>query len=321
MMPEEPSRSVAATATATATAPGPVLGLLAACHPLPSAAVTVLVTVLAASAGRSGVGCALVACAVLAGQLSVGWCNDAIDAHRDVAAGRSGKPVVAGAVTAGGVRAAALCALVLCVPLSLASGMAAGVVHLAGVAAAWAYNLGLKSTAWSWFPYAIGFGGLPAFVTLGLPGRPWPPWWVVAAAALLGVGAHLANVLPDIDDDLRHGVRGWPQRLGATRARLLLPVPLLAATGLLILPNGPVAGGGTGEWRAGWAAGLSGGWAAGWLGGRLGGWLVPGAVFAAVVAVSCGAAAVGRSRPRVPFLVAIGVAALDVALLLARTGS
>ncbi|WP_344746314.1 UbiA family prenyltransferase [Streptosporangium vulgare] len=208
--------------------PGPPLravrGLLLACHPGPTVAVTVLVTALAVASGRDAAGCALVAAAVLAGQLSIGWCNDAVDAARDAAAGRTGKPVASGAVGVRTVWAAALAALALCVPLSLASGPAAGAVHLTGVAAAWAYDLGLKATALSWLPYAVGFGSLPGFVTLGLPGHPWPAWWAVTAAALLGCGAHLANVLPDIPADLAGGVRGWPQRLGTARVRLLIPL-------------------------------------------------------------------------------------------------
>ena len=43
---------------------------------------------------------------------------------------------------------------------------APGSVHLVSVASGWAYNLGLKSTAWSWAPYAVAFGALPAVVSL-----------------------------------------------------------------------------------------------------------------------------------------------------------
>ena len=82
------------------------------------------------------------------------------------------------------------------------------------MAAAWAYNLGLKSTWLSPLPYALAFGLLPAFVTLGLAGHPWPRPAVTAVAALLGVGAHLLNTIPDHDADLRTGVRGLPQRIG-----------------------------------------------------------------------------------------------------------
>ncbi|KIF06238.1 membrane protein, partial [Streptomyces sp. RSD-27] len=76
------------------------------------------------------------------GQLSVGWCNDRVDLRRDRAAGRRDKPLATGGVPAGAVTAAALTALALCVPLSLAAGPAAGAAHLVGVAAAWAYNQG-----------------------------------------------------------------------------------------------------------------------------------------------------------------------------------
>lgn len=79
-----------------------------------------------------------------------------------------------GSVGGGAVWAAAFAALLLCVPLSLACGPVAGAVHLAAVAAAWAYNVKLKATVLSWLPYALGFGSLPAVVTLSMPGRPWP---------------------------------------------------------------------------------------------------------------------------------------------------
>ncbi|MGX1881545.1 UbiA family prenyltransferase [Streptomyces sp. NPDC055287] len=261
-------------------------GLLRACHLGPTVAVTVLMTALAAACGQDAAGSLLVAASVVTGQLSVGWSNDAVDAARDTAAGRRAKPVVAGTVGVTAVRGAALTALALCVPLSLAYGPLAGTVHLAGVAAAWAYNFGLKATALSWLPYAVGFAALPAFVSLGLEGQPWPPWWIVACAALLGVGAHLANVLPDIGDDLATGVRGWPQRLGPARVRLLLPVPLVAATALLAFARPGRVG------DAGAAA------------------------LAVALAVAGGSALLGRRRPRLPFLAAILIAAVDVALLL-----
>ncbi|WSI35828.1 UbiA family prenyltransferase [Streptomyces sp. NBC_01341] len=221
--------------------PGAARGLLLSCHPGPSCAVTALIAVLAVSSGLSGSRCLLVASAVLAGQLSVGWCNDAFDARRDADARRPGKPVAQGAVSRRAVWGAASAALLLCVALSLACGVAAGAAHLTGVAAAWAYNLRLKATALSWLPYAIGFAALPCLVTLSMPGGAPPAWWVVSAGALLGVAAHLGDVLPDIEDDLRAGVRGLPQRWGPVRSRLLLPVPLVAATAVLVFgpPGGP----------------------------------------------------------------------------------
>ncbi|MDH6131051.1 4-hydroxybenzoate polyprenyltransferase [Kitasatospora sp. MAA4] len=264
----------------------PASGLLAAAHPAPSFAVTAVATALAAAGGRGAAGSLLVALSVLTGQLSVGWCNDRVDLGRDLATGRTDKPLVTGAARPRAVALAAGGALALCVPLSLANGLLAGGAHLAGVAAAWAYNLGVKRTVLSWLPYALAFGLLPAFVTLGLPGRPWPAAWALAAGALLGTGAHAANVLPDIADDLGTGVRGLPQRLGPGRARVLAAVPLLAASAVLVLgPPGPVG-------AAGWAA-----------------LAVTGALAPAVVLVPTG---------RLPFLATLALAALDLGLLLLR---
>jgi 4-hydroxybenzoate polyprenyltransferase len=62
-------------------------------------------------------------------------------------------------------------------------------------------------------PYAVSFGLLPAFATLSRPQPALPAWWAVAAGALLGIAAHIANVLRDLDDDGRTGVRGLPHRL------------------------------------------------------------------------------------------------------------
>ncbi|HST65408.1 MAG TPA: UbiA family prenyltransferase, partial [Mycobacteriales bacterium] len=126
---------------------GTVRGLVRACHPEPTAAVTAVAAALAASAGRGVGGTVAVAAAVLAGQLSVGWMNDYLDRERDVRVRRADKPVVAGALAPGPLRTAMLVAAVAVVPLSLLSGWFAGTVHLLAVASAWAYNLRLKSSA------------------------------------------------------------------------------------------------------------------------------------------------------------------------------
>ena len=59
-------------------------------------------------------------------------------------------------------------------------------------------------------------------------------WWAIGAGALLGIAAHLANVLPDLDDDRRTGVRGLPHRLGTRASGLLTWVVLLLAAILLV---------------------------------------------------------------------------------------
>ena len=178
--------------------------------------------------------------AVLATQLATGWCNDAVDWRRDTAVGRRDKPIPRGDVSARAVGIAAVVATIVAVPLAFASGVPAGMALTAALASALAYDLGVKATVWSWVPFAVSFGLLPASIVLGLPGHPMPPFWVVAAGALLGVGAHVANVIPDTADDLATGIRGLPQRLGPARARVLVGVALVGAAAFLVGPAGPV---------------------------------------------------------------------------------
>jgi 4-hydroxybenzoate polyprenyltransferase len=257
--------------------------LLRAAHAGPALAVVVLSLLLAVAAGLSPGRVLLVGVAVLAGQLSVGWSNDLIDQERDRRVGRTDNPLAAGEVSTRTVRLACALSLVAVVALSFACGLWAGAVHLLCVASAWAYNAGLKSTVWSWAPYAFSFGGLVVFVSLA--GRPpeLPPWWTPLAAALLGVGAHLLNVLPDLGDDEATGVRGLPHRIGA---RLL---PAVATTVLV----------------------------AGTLVVALGAGITRASSLAALVLVGLLAALAVSRRGRVPFVAAIGIALTNVVLLVA----
>ncbi|MFF0298894.1 UbiA family prenyltransferase [Kitasatospora sp. NPDC004614] len=218
---------------------GLVGGLVRACHPVPAAAVTGLAGAMAVGAGRGLVGTLLTGGAVAAGQLSIGWSNDLIDRQRDGAAGRTDKPLAASELPVHQVVTATGWAVACCVLLSAACGVAAATVHLLAVAAGWAYNLRLKATWWSWLPYAVAFALLPAFVTLALPGRPWPAAPVLGAGALLGIAAHFTNVLPDLAADHAAGIRGLPQRAGA-RTSALTAVLAATAAALLLAPGWPV---------------------------------------------------------------------------------
>jgi protoheme IX farnesyltransferase len=214
-----------------------LLGLLKACHPEPTVAVTVAAALLALATGRGPAGALAVAATVLTSQLAVGWCNDAVDAVRDATVGRPDKPIVAGTVSRRTVAAAAVAAAVVTVPLAWASGAPAGSVAVIGLASALLYNWPLKATIASVLPYAVSFAALPAFVVLGVSR---PPWWLIAAGALLGAGAHFANVLPDLADDARTGVRGLPHRIGARASAAAAGGLLFAATAALAFgPPGP----------------------------------------------------------------------------------
>jgi heme o synthase len=267
------------------------LGLALACHPLPSIAVTAVATTFAAAAGRGVAGSALVAVTVLASQLSIGWENDYLDRERDRLSHRADKPIATGMVSANMVAVAATAATVALVVSLPFHGWQAGLVGFLAWLSAEQYNRWAKRTIASFLPYTISFGLLPSFVLLGGDEGEWAPLWLTTAAALLSAGAHFANVLPDIDDDLATGVNGLPQRLGRLRSAAVSIAALATASALLILGPSPA-------------------------------W-VPAAVIAAA-AVTAGTVGVrvgmrqeraGR-RSTAPFLAAIGIAVVDVALFL-----
>jgi 4-hydroxybenzoate polyprenyltransferase len=269
---------------------GPLAGVRAlalATHLGPTVAVTTVATLLAVVAGVPGGRVVLLAFAVLAGQASIGWSNDWLDADRDRAVARADKPVVQGAVRPARLRSLALVAAALAVVLSLALGVVPGLLLLVLVASGWAYNAGLKRTAASVLPYVTGFGALPAGVVAAAPGTPIAPWWLVTAGGALGAAAHLANVAPDLEDDLATGVRGLPHRLGARVSALVAALLLGAASVVLVAgPDGPPS-------------------AAGWVGLAL-----------ALPAVAIAAAAGTERFSRLAFPAVMLLTVLDVVLLL-----
>ena len=113
-------------------------------------------------------------------------------------------------------------------------------MHLVAVAAGWAYDAGLKSTAASVVPYA-GVLRAAARVRRARAARFACPAVVAARrrARCSGAGAHFANVLPDLDDDAATGVRGLPHRWGAAGSRAAAALLLLAAT-IVLAVGAPV---------------------------------------------------------------------------------
>jgi 4-hydroxybenzoate polyprenyltransferase len=261
--------------------------LVRTCHPGPTVAVTALAALLAMAFATGATAGAWVVVAVFSGQLVIGWSNDLLDAGRDRQDGRRDKPLAAGEVSGSVVLGALLAAGLLCLIGSLALGWRAGVLHLVAiVGSGLAYNLGVKATPASFVPYALAFGSLPAVVWLAAPapGAPasGPPAWILLVGALLGVAAHLLNALPDLAQDVGHGIRGLPHRLGPRRTQRLAPALMLLAMVLAVSGTG----GGDRWW--------------GWV----------------VVGLGAGMAALAaRGRGAVPFRAAVGMALLTAALL------
>ncbi len=215
-----------------------VSALARSSHPGPAIAVTAIAVILGIGVGLEPWRVLLLGCAVLANQASVGLSNDWIDSDRDRAVGRTDKPVATGQISVAVVRSAAFVAAALAIVLTIALGWPATLAHGMFIGSAWAYNLGLKSTPLSVIPYIVSFGLLPLVVTLALPDpTPCSPWALVAGA-LLGVAAHFANVLPDLDDDEATGVRGLPHRFGAKASGVIIAAALAAAAASIVLGLG-----------------------------------------------------------------------------------
>lgn len=212
--------------------------VLASSHPVPAAGVTLIVVLLGVAVGLDPARVAALGAVMALNQLSIGLSNDWLDAARDRAAGRTDKPVARGDVAVGIVRTVALTTAIGALALSLVLGIPFALVHAVALAGGWAYNAGLKRGMLSPLPYLVSFGLLPALATTALPEPAAPAWWAVAAGALLGLAAHVANVLPDLADDAATGVRGLPHRLGARGSTVLAGVALIGAAAALAVGLG-----------------------------------------------------------------------------------
>ncbi|MFH8251090.1 UbiA family prenyltransferase [Microbacterium sp. B2969] len=217
-----------------------VRALWGSTHPGPTLVVTALALALGIAVGLEPWRLVLLTLAVFAGQVSIGLSNDAIDAPRDRAVGRDDKPIARGDVTERTAWVAAIGAVVVALALSAPLGFGMLAAHAVFLASAWAYNAGIKATAFSIVPFLLSFGIFPSLATLSMPDpRVAAPWGWVAGAAL-GAAVHLTNVLPDLDDDRATGVRGLPHRLGARASAVV------AAAGIVVGAIAVLVGGSAG---------------------------------------------------------------------------
>ena len=217
-----------------------VRALWGSAHPGPSVVVTALAVALGVAAGLEPWRATLLGAAVLAGQLSVGISNDALDVVRDRAVGRTDKPLARGDITVRTAWIAAYVTLAAALVLSAPLGVGMLGAHAVFIGSAWAYNAGLKSTPVSIVPFLVGFGLFPSLATLSAADPSLAAPWAWAAGAALGAAVHLTNVLPDLDDDRLTGVRGLPHRLGPRVSAVLAASGIIA--GALAVLLGPVAG-------------------------------------------------------------------------------
>ena len=220
---------------------GILIGLLKACHLGPTLTVTITSFLLAANLWWEGPAF-VIAIGVFLGQLLVGFTNDLNDYQDDLKHQRINKPLVSGVITTSQLQKAIKIVAPIAVVLNIAGplGIKGGLIYLFGVGMGISYNLYFKSTLLSPLPYAIAFGALVSCIVVATDRR--PPIWLITAASLLGVAAHFANVLKDLDQDLTSGIKGLPQRVGKRYSRLICSGLLILTTLLLnsTHPNTPL---------------------------------------------------------------------------------
>jgi 4-hydroxybenzoate polyprenyltransferase len=163
---------------------------------------------------------------VLMSQFSISSLNDWADRDLDAAAGRW-RPVALRRILPGVALGLALLFAICAIPGALAFGATASLFFFLGLAAGWAYDLGLKRTPLSFLPFAVAFPLLPVWVGLvagrGLPGL--LTFFLVGAP--LAIAIHLADSIPDLGSDAASGVRSLAVALGPTRSVLLMQATLL----------------------------------------------------------------------------------------------
>jgi 4-hydroxybenzoate polyprenyltransferase len=206
---------------------------LRAAHFGPTVIVTTITFLLALSQ-YSLIDSLRVAIAIFAGQLVVGWSNDFIDAPLDIAAHRTKKPIVSKEINPEQLKKSIFGALFAALILSLFSplGLTGTLIHFLGILSATFYNLKLKSTILSPFPYIVSFGALPWAIYL--PAGNQPPLWLFIDFMLIAVAFHFFNVLKDFQWDINQGVLGLPQRLGRN-ASLVISISLVISAILVLI--------------------------------------------------------------------------------------
>ncbi len=170
---------------------------------------------------------------MLCAQCAIGVANDYFDRDLD-AASKPWKPIVAGLVPVRASAALAVGFAAAAAALAATLGLGGFLVAMLGMSCGLAYDARLKRTLLSAIPFMVAIPTLPIWVwlTLGV----WRPvlWWLLPLGALLGLAVHLANTLPDLDDDVAHGIAGLSHRLGAGRSMLLAWTSFAAALALSV---------------------------------------------------------------------------------------
>lgn len=215
-------------------------------HPGPSVLVTVVFVALAGLAERSmpdAVRILQLVATMLPIQLCIGVINDVVDLPADTVA-QPYKPLVRGVLRRS--TAAWIGVILGAIGLAAAATINLGTLGLgaAALGAGLSYDLGLRRTVLSWVPWWGGMAVLPLASYASAGAIPARLLVLIPLAALIAIGLHVANALPDIDTDRTAGARSFPVLIGVGAARWVGPFALAAADVVALVLAVPLGQGG-----------------------------------------------------------------------------
>lgn len=171
---------------------------------------------------------ALVASAHLAMQLSIAILNDYCDRERDVLS-KKNKPIVRGLVLPGEALFTSCLLMVAMVVLLIPLNRAALWVSLLYLAFGQSYNLGLKTTPAGGVVFALALPLIPVYSFVAVSRFAPLVLWQIPISTLLALALHLANTLPDIEQDTANHVRNLAVILGRTKTISAITALILVA--------------------------------------------------------------------------------------------
>ncbi|RYE79808.1 MAG: hypothetical protein EOO74_03125 [Myxococcales bacterium] len=217
--------------------------VLASAHPRMAFTFFVGTVIASILIGRTFAASLVAGAAVLAVQLVAGLMNDVCDAELDRRAARPGKRIAAGEVPAGNATFIATLLFLLAVPLSLQSGVTAGLILLGTLVVAFLHNRALHRTPVSFLGWVVTLPMVASFVSYAdrevEAAATAPPTQTLIALAFAGLCLHLITSLRDLPFDHKSGIKPLPLvialKTGAPKLMYATIVLSLAAGVVLII--------------------------------------------------------------------------------------
>jgi 4-hydroxybenzoate polyprenyltransferase len=210
-------------------------GFFLLCHPGPVLLHTIAVSMFALLAVWPHIYWSilvLVITAHIAMQLSIAVLNDYCDRQRD-ALSKKTKPIVRGLVRPHEALIAGILLMLIMVVLLLPLNPLALLISLLYLACMQGYNVGLKVTPLSGIVFALAIPLIPVYAFVGMGHFVPFLFWLVPVGALLGVVLHLANALPDIEEDAESSARTLTVVLGVKGSFIACSLLIFLAIALI----------------------------------------------------------------------------------------